>query len=336
MREGFFIGDVKIGGRVLTAPMTGVSDLPFRRAASRLGAPYVATEMVACDAFANGRPDVVRRAAVGEGLPLMVIQLVGREPHWLARGAKLAEEAGAEIIDINMGCPAKEVTGALSGSALMRDLDLAERLIAAAVGATTRPVTLKMRLGWDDTNHNAPELAQRAERVGVKAITVHGRTRMQFYKGVANWRAIAAVKAAVNIPVIVNGDVVGAASARAALVQSGADAIMIGRGSYGRPWIASVLDRALQSGGDIVEPQGMQRFGIVLDHFHDSLRFYGDAHGVRIFRKHLGWYAENAPWPLDAVERRAAKSRLCRMVNPREIEAALIDLWRADCLALAA
>jgi tRNA-dihydrouridine synthase B len=235
-----------------------------------------------------------------------------------------------------MGCPAKEVTGALSGSALMRDLDLAERLIAAAVGATRRPVTLKMRLGWDDDNHNAPELAQRAERVGVKAITVHGRTRMQFYKGVANWRAVAAVKAAVKLPVIVNGDVVGAASARAALAQSGADAIMIGRGAYGRPWIASALNRALRSGGELIEPQGAERLGIVLDHFRDSLKFYGDAHGVKIFRKQLGWYVENAPWPLDAAERRSAKSRLCRMVCPREIEAALTDLWRADDLALAA
>ena len=161
---GFEIGDVRIDGRVLTAPMTGVSDLPFRRAASKLGAPYVATEMVACDMFAAGRPDVVRRAAVGDGLPLMVVQLVGRQAHWIAKGAALAQAAGAHIIDLNMGCPAKEVTGALSGSALMRDLDLAAQLIAAAVNATSRPVTLKMRLGWDDATRNAPELAVRGQQ----------------------------------------------------------------------------------------------------------------------------------------------------------------------------
>ena len=233
--SSLMIGDVRVPGRVLTAPMTGVSDLPFRRAASRAGAAYVATEMVACDAFARGRPDVVRRAAIGEGLPLMVIQLVGREAQWLAKGAAMAEAAGADIIDINMGCPAKEVTGALSGSALMRDLELAERLIAAAVGATTRPVTLKMRLGWDDANRNAPELAALAERLGIKAITVHGRTRMQFYKGIADWRAVAEVKAATRLPVIVNGDIVDDATARAALAQSGADAVMIARGAYGKP-----------------------------------------------------------------------------------------------------
>src|SRR5437764_1569903 len=167
------LGGVEVGGRVWIAPMTGVSDLPFRRAASKLGAAYVATEMVACETFAAGRPDVVRRAAVGDGLPLMVVQLVGREARWLAKGAAMAEAAGADIIDINMGCPAKEVTGALSGSALMRDLDLAEALISAAVEATARPVTLKMRLGWDEASRNAPELAVRAEQAGVKAITVH-------------------------------------------------------------------------------------------------------------------------------------------------------------------
>src|SRR6266702_7596268 len=166
MSANLKIGDVTIPGRVLTAPMTGVSDLPFRRIASRCGAAYVATEMVACDSFARGRPDVVRRAAIGDGLPLMVIQLVGRTPEWIAKGAKLAEEAGADIIDFNMGCPAKEVTGALSGSALMREPDLAARLIEAAVNATTRPVTLKMRLGWDDKSRNAPEIAALAERLG--------------------------------------------------------------------------------------------------------------------------------------------------------------------------
>jgi tRNA-dihydrouridine synthase B len=336
MAQGFTIGDVRIGGRVLTAPMTGVSDLPFRRTASKLGAPYVATEMVACDSFAAGRPDVVRRAAVGEGLPLMVVQLVGRSPHWIARGAAMAEAAGAEIIDLNMGCPAKEVTGGLSGSALMRDLDLAGRLIRAAVESTTRPVTLKMRLGWDDASRNAPELAARAERLGIAAITVHGRTRQQFYKGAVDWRAVGEVKRVVRIPVIVNGDITDVPSAREALTQSGADAIMIGRGAYGRPWIAAALDRALESGGAIVEPDLGARLAIALDHLRDSSRFYGDAHGVKIFRKHLGWYVEHARWPLGAEARRAAKSRLCRLTAAREVEAALIDLWSGDALRAAA
>ena len=336
MGNGLNIGGVHIAGRVLTAPMTGVSDLPFRRAASRLGAPYVATEMVACDSFARGRPDVVRRAAVGDGLPLTVIQLVGRQPQWLAKGAQMAEAAGADIIDINMGCPAKEVTGALSGSALMRNLDEAERLIAATVGATTRPVTLKMRLGWDDSSRNAPELAVRAERAGIRAITVHGRTRNQFYAGKADWRAVAEVKAAIKLPVIVNGDVLDDVSARAALAQSGADAVMIGRGAYGRPWIAAAIGASLTTGSPLAEPDPAARLGIVLDHFRDSLRFYGDLHGVKIFRKHLGWYVERAGMPVDTARRREARARVCRLVSPREIEAALRALWSDAEEALAA
>jgi nifR3 family TIM-barrel protein len=336
MTSGLDIGGVQIRGRVLIAPMTGVSDLPFRRAASRLGAAYVATEMVACELLARGRPDVVRRAAVGEGLPLTVIQLVGRDARWLAQGAAMAEAAGADIIDLNMGCPAKEVTGALSGSALMRDLDEAERLISAAVGATRRPVTLKMRLGWDEHSRNAPELAVRAERAGVQAVTVHGRTRNQFYSGKADWCAVADVKSATRLPVIVNGDITDAGTARDALTQSGADAIMLGRGAYGRPWIAAALDWALSRGGPAAENVLATRSVIALDHFFDSLRFYGDEHGVKIFRKHLGWYVERAPQPQCAVMRRAAKAQLCRLTSPREIEQTLIALWSGDRLALAA
>ena len=321
------IGDVTIPGRVLTAPMTGVSDLPFRRIASRCGAPYVATEMVACDSFARGRPDVVRRAAIGDGLPLMVIQLVGRTPEWISKGAKLAEEAGADIIDFNMGCPAKEVTGALSGSALMREPELAARLIEAAVKGTSRPVTLKMRLGWDDNSRNAPQIAALAEGLGIQAITVHGRTRQQFYRGQADWRAVAEVKKATRLPVIVNGDIIDAMSARNALAQSGADALMIGRGAYGRPWIASALDRVLDSNSEMSEPDTASRLGIALDHFRDTLRFYGDTLGLKVFRKHLGWYVEQASMPCDPQLRRAHKARLCQIDNPRDVESALTALW---------
>ncbi len=330
-----WIGDVRVPGRVWIAPMTGVSDLPFRRAASRLGAAYVATEMVASAELARGRPDVVRRAAVGAGLPLTVIQLVGRTAEWMAAGARMAQAAGADIIDLNMGCPAKEVTGALSGSALMRDLDLAERLIAAATQATTRPVTLKMRLGWDAHSLNAPELAERAQAAGVAAITVHGRTRQQFYTGVADWRAVAAVKGAVRIPVIVNGDVVDGQSARAALSQSGADAVMIGRGIYGRPWAATTIEQGLD-GGFVKEPDASARLDIVLAHFRDSLAFYGDGLGLKMFRKHLGWYVQAAPWPADAIQRRAAKADLCRLESPAAVEQGLAALWReADVRAAA-
>jgi tRNA-dihydrouridine synthase B len=280
------IGRQDLPNPVVLAPMSGVTDAPFRRLAERLGAGLVVSEMVATSKLADGRRDAVLRAD-GEGVAIHAVQLAGCEARWMAEGARIAEAAGAAIIDINMGCPAKHVTNGQSGSALMRDLDHAMTLIDAAIGAVSVPVTLKMRLGWDTHSINAPELARRAEASGVKLVTVHGRTRNQFYKGKADWTAVRAVKEAVKIPVVVNGDVTNIADARAALAQSGADLVMVGRAALGRPWLPGQIARNLADGSEAGDPPLSDQFTIAAALYEEMVAHHGIEIGRRHARKHL-------------------------------------------------
>ena len=283
------IGPIRTRNRVFLAPLSGVTDEPFRAIAHAHGAGLVVSEMVASEELVRARPDMVRRARGAEKLKPFAIQLAGRETRWMAEGAKVAQDLGADIIDINMGCPARQVTGGLSGSALMRDLDHALTLIEATVQAARVPVTLKMRLGWDEGSINAPELARRAEAAGVQMITVHGRTRCQFYGGKADWSAIRAVKEAISIPLIANGDGTSAADARTMLAQSLADGVMIGRGAYGRPWWPGVIANQLDAGSGVEEPSLHTEMNIVIEHHHQMLKNYGAELGNKTARKHLGW-----------------------------------------------
>jgi tRNA-dihydrouridine synthase B len=292
-RNSIHIGNVAVPNGVILAPMTGVTDAPFRRLVSRLGAGLVVSEMTACELLIQGQQNAVLRTE-GQGTGIHVVQLAGCEPHWMAEGARIAQDAGAQIIDINMGCPSKYVAVKQSGSALMRDLDHALTLIDATVGASQVPVTLKMRLGWDDASINAPELARRAQDAGVRLITVHGRTRCQFYKGAADWTAIRAVRDAISIPLVVNGDVATFDDAVAARQASGADAVMIGRAAQGRPWLPGQVARFLETGRREPPPPLATQLALVSGLYEEMLAHHGLRIGLRHARKHLGWALDAA------------------------------------------
>jgi nifR3 family TIM-barrel protein len=282
------IGGITVANRVLLAPMSGVTDAPFRRLTAALGAGLVVSEMTASNDLVNGRP-MSRLRCEATGIGPHVVQLAGCEARWMAEGARIAEAAGAAIVDINMGCPARHVTGGQSGSALMRDLDHALTLIEATIAAVKVPVTLKMRLGWDDSSRNAPELARRAEAAGVRMISVHGRTRCQFYKGEADWGAVRAVRDAVAIPLVVNGDITSFEQAISALQMSGADAVMIGRGAQGQPWLPGQIGRRIETGIVETAPSLAQQLGYIRTLYDEVCSHYGLRIGLRHARKHLGW-----------------------------------------------
>lgn len=322
------IGEIAVANRVLLAPMSGVTDAPFRRLAAVLGAGLVVSEMTASDDLVNGRP-MSRLRCEATGIGPHVVQLAGCQSHWMAEGARVAEAAGADVIDINMGCPARHVTGGQSGSALMRDLDHALKLIEATIAAVKVPVTLKMRLGWDDRSHNAPELARRAEAAGVQMITVHGRTRCQFYKGEADWSAVRAVKDAISVPLVVNGDITSFEKAVRALDMSGADAVMIGRGAQGQPWLPGQIGRQLETRKAESTPSLTEQLAHIRALYDEVCRLYGLRIGLRHARKHLGWALEVAAQcsRAPAEKLKTWRQNILTSEDPRRVHRSLQDAF---------
>lgn len=315
---GIDIGPIRLEDPVILAPMSGVTDMPFRRLVKRCGAGLVVSEMIASEAMVReSRKTMLMVSKSADEWP-MSVQLAGCEPAVMAEAARLNEDLGANIIDINMGCPVKKVVNGYAGSALMREEDLAKRIIEATVRAVKLPVTLKMRTGWDDQNRNAPKLARIAEEAGIKMVTVHGRTRCQFYEGHADWSFVRQVKEAVKIPVIVNGDINVLEDAEEALRQSGADGVMVGRGTYGRPWFIEQVRQYLKSGARRPDPSLAEQLAIVLEHIEAMLVHYGRDTGIKIARKHVGWYSKGLPGSADfraEIMRSAVPDEVCAMVR---------------------